>query len=83
MNGVLLESTRITGGTITLGDIVKVTPSKPGGHDGFQARVRRIVENAVGDIDIEVSAVASLRARDAVRTFPPSRLRRTRREAGR
>lgn len=54
------------------GDVVKVTPSKPGKRDGFEGRVLRIRQAG----DVEVDVVGGPGGRGGVRTFKLERLRR-------
>lgn len=72
----LLDAAAVTGGTVAVGDTVKILPSRPGKHDGFEAVVRRIAENTVGDVEIDVFGGRDGHA--GWRTFTPARVRKIR-----
>lgn len=55
---------------------VKVLPTRRGGHDGYVAVVRAIHELAAGDVEVTIAGVDHTKARDAIRTVAPARLRR-------
>ncbi|MBV8979963.1 MAG: hypothetical protein JO086_03595 [Acidimicrobiia bacterium] len=62
---------------IRVGDVVHVRPKKPGGRDGFNGRVRRIVAardtGAVKEVDL---VVLDGRHQGALRVLRPDRLER-------
>lgn len=71
-----MESTALSDATTAaVDDVVKVLPSRAGGRDGFLARVRKI-EDVAGVVEVTVAGIGVTRARDAVRTVPPTRLRK-------
>lgn len=74
MTRMILDETTVKGGTVAVGDQVKVSPSQPGRHDGFVAIVRRISVNVVGDIEVDV--YGGRPGHLAARCFRPDRLQR-------
>jgi hypothetical protein len=78
--GVLLDEVRLGGRNfIRPGDVVRVKPSRPAKHDGFDALVRRIVDTQGG---VEVEVFGGAHGRAAVRTFTLDRLERRRQPGG-
>lgn len=57
-----------------VGAIVRVLPTKPGGRDGYLARVRRIDSTRTG-VEVEVGGIDVTRCNQSIRTLPPARLR--------
>jgi hypothetical protein len=71
-----IEHTALSDASVAVvDDLVKVMPTRPGGRDGYLARVRKI-ELAREHVEVTVAGIGVSRARDAVRTVAPSRLRR-------
>lgn len=79
---VVLEQVRLGGRNfIRPGDVVRVKPSRPGKRDGFEARVRRIVDTP-GGVEVEVAGAPAGKPA-AIRTFFLDRLERMRQPTAR
>lgn len=68
-----IEEYRVGRNFIRVGDVVRAKPSRPGKHDGFDSRVRRILADAEGHpTGVEVKDPRN----GAVRTLRPERIER-------